>query len=232
MNIFRLFGDLSHLLAIVLLLMKIWKTRSCAGISGKSQILFLVVFVTRYLDLLTSFISLYNTVMKIFFIGSAAGTVYLMYHKFKVCRNLIINVDFKFSCNSFIQATYDGNHDTFRIEFLLGPCLLLGLIINHEFSVMEILWTFSIYLESVAILPQLFMVSKTGEAETIPSHYLFALGSYRALYIFNWIWRYYNESFYDIIAIVAGVVQTVLYCDFFYLYVTKVMAGKKIVLPA
>ena len=102
MNIFRLFGDLSHLLAIVLLLMKIWKTRSCAGISGKSQILFLVVFVTRYLDLLTSFISLYNTVMKIFFIGSAAGTVYLMYHKFKVCRNLIINVDFKFSCNSFI----------------------------------------------------------------------------------------------------------------------------------
>ena len=232
MNIFRLFGDLSHLLAIVLLLMKIWKTRSCAGISGKSQILFLVVFVTRYLDLLTSFISLYNTVMKIFFIGSAAGTVYLMYHKFKVCRNLIINVDFKFSCNSFIQATYDGNHDTFRIEFLLGPCLLLGLIINHEFSVMEILWTFSIYLESVAILPQLFMVSKTGEAETITSHYLFALGSYRALYIFNWIWRYYNESFYDIIAIVAGVVQTVLYCDFFYLYVTKVMAGKKIVLPA
>ena len=84
MNIFRLCGDLSHLLAIILLLLKIWKSRSCAGISGKSQILFLVVFVTRYLDLLTSFISLYNTTMKIFFIGSAAATVYLMYQKFKV----------------------------------------------------------------------------------------------------------------------------------------------------
>ena len=212
MNIFRLLGDLSHLLAILLLLLKIWKTWSCAGISGKSQILFLVVFVTRYLDLVTNFVSIYNTSMKIFFISSAAATVYLMYFKFK--------------------ATYDGNHDTFRIEFLLGPAALLALVLNHEFSVMEILWTFSIYLESVAILPQLFMVSKTGEAETITSHYLFALGSYRALYIFNWIWRYYNESFYDIIAIVAGVVQTVLYCDFFYLYVTKVMAGKKIVLPA
>ena len=212
MNFFRLLGDLSHLLAIILLLLKIWKTRSCAGISGKSQILFLVVFVTRYLDLVTNFVSLYNTTMKIFFISSAAATVYLMYFKFK--------------------ATYDGNHDTFRVEFLLAPTALLALVLNHDFSVMEILWTFSIYLESVAILPQLFMVSKTGEAETIPSHYLFALGSYRALYIFNWIWRYYNESFYDIIAIVAGVVQTVLYCDFFYLYVTKVMAGKKIVLPA
>jgi len=212
MNIFRLLGDLSHLLAIIILLLKIWKTRSCAGISGKSQALFLIVFISRYLDLVTNFVSVYNTVMKIFFIVSAAGTVYLMFIKFK--------------------ATYDGNHDTFRVEFLLGPVAILALVLNHEFSVMEILWTFSIYLESVAILPQLFMVSKTGEAETITSHYLFALGSYRALYIFNWVYRYHFEGFYDIIAIVAGIVQTVLYCDFFYLYVTKVMAGKKIVLPA
>jgi ER lumen protein retaining receptor len=86
-----------------------------------------------------------------------------------------------------------------------------------------VLWTFSIYLESLAILPQLFMISKTGEAETITSHYLFALGSYRALYLANWILRYATEGFYDLIAIVAGCVQTVLYCDFFYLYITKGM---------
>jgi len=65
------------------------------------------------------------------------------------------------------------------------------------------------------------MISKTGEAETITSHYLFALGSYRALYILNWIYRYYSEGFLDLIAVVAGCIQTVLYCDFFYLYITK-----------
>lgn len=53
----------------------------------------------------------------------------------------------------------------------------------------EILWSFSIFLESVAILPQLFMLSRTGEAETITTHYLFALGAYRALYIPNWVYR-------------------------------------------
>ena len=83
---------------------------------------------------------------------------------------------------------------SYRIEFLLGPVALLALVLNHEFSLMEILWTFSIYLESVAILPQLFMVQKTGEAESITSHYLFALGSYRGLYILNWIYRYYFEG--------------------------------------
>lgn len=67
------------------------------------------------------------------------------------------------------------------------------------------------------------MLSKTGEAETITAHYLFALGSYRALYILNWIYRYYVETFFDPIAVVAGVVQTVLYADFFYLYVTRGM---------
>ncbi|XP_057321285.1 ER lumen protein-retaining receptor [Microplitis mediator] len=212
MNIFRLLGDLSHLLAIIILLLKIWNTRSCAGISGKSQILFAIVYTSRYLDLVTTYISAYNTFMKVIFIAASYATIFLMYGKFK--------------------ATYDHNHDSFRIEFLLLPTLILAVFINHEFSPLEILWTFSIYLESVAILPQLFLVSKTGEAESITSHYLFALGSYRGLYIFNWVYRYYAESHYDLIAIIAGVVQTVLYCDFFYLYITKVLKGKKLQLPA
>jgi hypothetical protein len=75
----------------------------------------------------------------------------------------------------------------------------------------------------VAILPQLFMLQRTGEAETITTHYLFALGAYRALYIPNWIYRYLFEvpRFYDPIAVIAGIIQTILYSDFFYIYYTK-----------
>ncbi|MEE6483085.1 hypothetical protein FKM82_013427 [Ascaphus truei] len=184
MNVFRLLGDISHLSAIIILLLKIWKSRSCAGISGKSQILFAIVFTTRYLDLFTDFISLYNTSMKVVYMASSYATVWMIYNKFK--------------------ATYDGNHDTFRVEFLIVPTVILAFLVNHDFMPLEILWTFSIYLESVAILPQLFMVSKTGEAETITSHYLFALGIYRTLYLFNWIWRYQLEGFFDLIVIVLG----------------------------
>ena len=61
MNTFRLLGDMSHLMAIIILLTKIWKTRSCAGISGKTQAMFAVCFITRYLDLFVHFVSLYNT---------------------------------------------------------------------------------------------------------------------------------------------------------------------------
>jgi len=212
MNIFRLIGDFSHIAAILILLLKIWKTRSCSGVSGKTQIMFALCFITRYLDLFLNFVSLYNTVMKCLYLAASVGTCYLIYVKFR--------------------ATYDGNHDSFRMEFLIIPAAGLACLINHKFVPLEVLWTFSIYLEAVAILPQLFMISKTGEAETITSHYLFAQGMYRAFYIANWAYRYHYEGFYDLIAIIAGVFQTILYCDFFYLYITKVAKGGKIELPA
>jgi ER lumen protein retaining receptor len=67
------------------------------------------------------------------------------------------------------------------------------------------------------------MLQRTGEAETITTHYLFALGTYRALYIPNWIyrWAFDVKPFRDPIAVVAGIIQTVLYSDFFYIYYTK-----------
>ncbi|KAH3872075.1 ER lumen protein-retaining receptor 2-like [Dreissena polymorpha] len=190
-NIFRLVGDMSHALAIIILFMKMWKSRSVAGISGKSQILFAIVCTSRYLDLFTAFVPIYNTALKIFFIGTSYVTVYLIYQHFK--------------------RTYDSTHDTFRVEFLIVPVCGMAVLVNHEFTTLEIMWTFSIYLESVAILPQLFMVIKIGETESIVSFYLFVLGSYRALYILNWIYRYYFEGFYDMIAVVAGCVQTILF---------------------
>ena len=79
-------------------------------------------------------------VMKVIYIALSIGTCYLIFFKFK--------------------ATYDGNHDSMRAEFLVVPAAGLACLINNDFSVLEILWTFSIYLEAVAILPQLFMISK------------------------------------------------------------------------
>uniref|UniRef100_H9GN40 ER lumen protein-retaining receptor n=1 Tax=Anolis carolinensis TaxID=28377 RepID=H9GN40_ANOCA len=197
MNIFRFLGDLSHLLAIIILLLKIWKTNHSVYLFlAKLQRLFFVLLTLNYMYIIVVGLSII-----VVYIACSYATVWMIYSKFK--------------------ATYDGNHDTFRVEFLVIPTAVLAFLVNHDFTPLEILWTFSIYLESVAILPQLFMVSKTGEAETITSHYLFALGVYRALYLFNWIWRYQFENFFDLIAIVAGLVQTILYCDFFYLYITK-----------
>ncbi|PWN89839.1 putative ERD2-ER lumen protein-retaining receptor [Acaromyces ingoldii] len=215
MNIFRFFGDLSHLASIFILIHKIQLSRSCRGISFKTQLLYTVVFVTRYLDIFVED-SFYRIIMKLFFIGSSVYILYLMRIKFR--------------------PTHDPAIDTIRLEYLMGPAAVLAILFHYRNPdlgvIKETLWAFSIYLEAVAILPQLFMLQRTGEAETITTHYLFALGAYRALYIPNWIYRYFTEKAIDPISILAGLVQTGLYLDFFYIYFTKVMKGEKFELPA
>ena len=60
-----------------------------------------MVFVTRYIDLLWSWISLYNTIMKLFFIGSSCYILYLMKVRFRYAssrphrfRRAVVNYSF------------------------------------------------------------------------------------------------------------------------------------------
>lgn len=217
MNVFRLGGDILHVVSIFMLLLKIKTSHSCAGISLKTQLLYAVVFSTRYLDLFFtlpwhSYLTFYNTIMKILFLASSAYTIYLIHNKYK--------------------HTYDRVHDTFKIEFLVAGAAVAALVFHLRLTVFEILWAFSVFLESVAIMPQLSLLQKTGEVENITSHYIFCLGGYRALYIVNWVYRYFTEHRRNQwLAWSAGMVQTALYADFFYYYVLCRKQGKKLRLP-
>ncbi|GFH18403.1 ER lumen protein-retaining receptor, partial [Haematococcus lacustris] len=148
---------MTHLLSIVVLLLKINGMKSCRGVSRKTQELYALVFLTRYLDLFTNFISLYNTIMKLVFLGTSGTILYLMrYHK-------------------VIKVTYDKDQDTFRYQFLILPCAVLALLINNERTPLEVLWTFSIYLEAVAILPQLILLQRTQNIDNLTGNYVFLL---------------------------------------------------------
>lgn len=121
--------------------------------------------------------------------------------------------------------------DTFKIEYLIGGSFIMALLTTQDYSITEILWTFSLWLESVAILPQLFMLQRTGEAKNFTSHYIFALGLYRTLYIPNWIYRYFTEGRVDWLSLITGLVQTAIYSDFFWIYYQKVIKGHNGTLP-
>jgi len=133
--------------------------------------------------------------------------------------------------------TYDARSDHFNIAYLVVPCGVLSLIINEFPSFTEILWTFSIYLESVAIVPQLMVVhahakQQNGFVEKLTSDYVFTLGGYRVLYVINWIYRLITEENYrNWIVWISGIVQTAIYCDFFYYYAIARFKGEKMSLP-
>ena len=47
-------------------------------------------------------------------------------------------------------------------------------------------WSFSIWLEALAIYPQLKMVYHMKEVENLTGNYIAALGLYRVFYILSW----------------------------------------------
>ena len=85
----------------------------------------------------------------------------------------------------------------------------------------KVLWTFSIILESVCVLPQLILLRQTDVPTVIDSFYLLTLGSYRAFYILNWITRGIQEEKSDPIPDIFGIIQTAFYIDFAWVYWTR-----------
>ena len=100
---------------------------------------------------------------------------------------------------------------------------LIGLIFegNAIFHFTEVLWVFSIILESVCVLPQLLLLRQTTVPTVIDSGYLITLGSYRAFYLLNWIYRAFTPNKPDPISVIFGTIQTALYLDFAWVYWTR-----------
>jgi hypothetical protein len=95
--------------------------QSAAGISFKSQFLYLIVYLTRYIDLLWTFYdphALYNTIFKIVFISTSAYTVYLMLNDFK--------------------PTHDPNLDTFKVQYLLAFSTVLAVLFPYKYTLTEV----------------------------------------------------------------------------------------------
>jgi len=127
------------------------------------------VFCVRYVDLFMYYVSLYNTLMKLFFIGSTALVIYLMRFKVPFC------------------ATYDALGDQFpHFKVLLPVALVLTCILNVGWDLWHFTWSFSIWLEAIAFVPQIVMLYKMRVVENLTTHYIACLGLYRFFYILNW----------------------------------------------
>jgi len=123
LNVFRLAGDLFHVVSILLLLLRLRVTKNAIGISMKTQEIYLVVFVTRYLDLFTTFYSMYNTLMKILYLGTTSYIIYMVRY------------------TEPFKTQYEISHDSFlHWKFAVAPCAVLALITNiyQGFNIMEV----------------------------------------------------------------------------------------------
>merc|ERR1712137_1361411 len=72
---------------------------------------------------------------------------------------------------------YVKETDTLKHIWLIAPSLVIAVVFHpnlNNFMPSDISWAFALYLESVTVLPQLFVFMKQGTAEPFTSHFLAA----------------------------------------------------------
>ena len=121
-----------HLISIFLLASKMVSSRSCKGISFKSQILYFFVYVLRYLDffamLRMDVLHVYNALLKVVFIASQSFILYLMHVR--------------------LASTSDKRTDSFKrnwIYVILGACCVIAYFTTNSRST----WPFTLKIREV-----------------------------------------------------------------------------------
>jgi ER lumen protein retaining receptor len=117
------------------------------------------------------------------------------------------------------------------MTLILVVCIPFALVSTPSFRVTDLFWTYSLWLESVVILPQLFMLQRSQRTDNLTKDYIFFLGMYRLFYVLNWIRKAVVKHKTKYVVWVTGIVQTLVYIDFLYYYIKAFFRGTEEDLP-
>jgi len=139
-------------------------------------------------------------------------------------------------CNKW--QTYQAEEDSLPVFSLaLGAFVLAALLHGNMNSrpVFDTLWMTSLFVSTIAVLPQLWLITRTGgRVEALTSHYIATMAASRALAgIFMWHARAditcvqwvsgFNHAIWAILG--AHLLHMVFLGDFGYYYIKSVMAN-------
>merc|ERR1719456_1203463 len=96
------------------------------------------------------------------------------------------------------------------------PCLTAAVLLSNEYSLLEMLWTFSQFLEGFAMVPQyIFCYRDRGAKDLGVTFYVIALGGYRVFYAANWIYKKIQMPQYsDIQSWTGGIIEILFFADY------------------
>jgi hypothetical protein len=222
-------SSLVQLGGFVLLTLKVRATKSVTGISSKTLEMYLIFFLFR----------LGSTLSKKGYIPSdkTGQGVY----QFLDIISVFVVLQLLYCIHKTHKATYQKEEDSMNIFPLLPPCLVLAYFIHMDLSrdaFYDAVWAASAYIDTVAMLPQLWMLSKIGGyVEGMTSHFIAAMTAKSVMGLLFWMRAYndaikYGSSELSITTTIATfVVQLLLAADFMYYYGKARFSGKKLVLP-
>merc|ERR1719506_3562597 len=144
------------------------------------------------------------------------------------------------NCMHTHRRSYQEEFDTFSLDRVVPIAIVMAMCIhgnlnNHWFF--DTVWTISMNLDTIALLPQLFMLAKIGgEVEGVTSHFIALILVSRACQFAFWFYgfRELQRDGANIAGwwlITAHALQLLLSADFVYYYVKANIKGRRMTLP-
>ncbi|XP_010696253.2 uncharacterized protein LOC104908797 [Beta vulgaris subsp. vulgaris] len=213
-------SQVAHFTGILLLIYKLTITKTCSGLSLKSQELTAIFLGLRILSSL-GFLRDVHVLIDSLTLLCTLWVIYMMRFKLK--------------------DTYMKELDNLPLYYVLVPCAIVAVIGHPGLKASLVLGFVFVYymtVEAVSVLPQLHLIQNAKMVEPFTSHYVFALGISRFFSCANWInliidsrgaflTQIGSGHLYILVALLAEVVQTFILADFCYYYVKSVMEGRR-----
>lgn len=233
------YGALSRMFGFGILIVKMFKTKKSTGISAKTLQLYCITFACRlfsimrhegYLPYDKSGDWLYHVIefLSLAFTGAAL-----------YCTLVAFRSSYQKEFDKFGELNVPSGLGAI---YLIIPCFLLACCIhpglNQDF-LSDVSWTFAMYLETAALVPQLYMFQKqtNGVVELLTAHFVAALGFGRILEFVFWLYSYHElahksgSNMAGYMALFAQFSQILLMLDFFWYYYQAVKNATPLVLP-
>jgi hypothetical protein len=223
-------GAAFQCMGFVLLRLKVRKQRGVQGISGKSLQMYAVALCCRLYSTLQ-----YNGYLPVDRTGDWLYQVVDLV-ALAVIYSLIVAV------RTTHKWSYHYEHDTCPIMWLVVACFILSYFVHPHLNnrkIPDMAWTCSLYIETVAMVPQLWMLTKLGgEVESLASHYIACVFVSRIMMMGFWVNTYHElkpkTSDFNMPGLgVMGsqLLQCVIFGDYMYYYIRSIRTNTKLVLP-
>jgi len=210
--IFFVLGYYIHLIANCILIYKISRQRSVYGLSIDTQICFLLSVLSRCCWTLET--RLVETKFAYMELGGsiiAAFTIVALCWQFRITAGA-------------------SDKGPFRVYFLVPGALFAATVLHpgDDIFTIQILVAFTMYIEAAGLLPQLWLMRRMHEIESLTSHYVGLLVVSRACRMIFWVVLFWmGERFWMLFA--ADLIHLCLAGDYMLLWIKKLKDGGQLV---
>ena len=228
-SLYFVLSSMAQTLSFVIIMLRVTQYQSCSGISINYLICFIIMILSR---LITNIFSSYDIQIDI------VNSIFLYLSQF---ISLLICFYLLYLIYLVYPETSDKMLDN-KIPFyyLLIPSLILAILFKPYIFrnwFFDLMFIYSIILESVAIYPQIILFSiKKGEIETYTSNFIAFQGLSTIFVLIFWYKNYFslndNDSlllggYSGYVVIGSEILQLIIMGYYFYLYFKIIMKRKK-----